>query len=151
MSRLWRHCTTLQKSNRKFWIKTKVSLTIWTLGGTFAHGAIQSDLQVEVVQVRGCLQVNVPPRVPPVGTDQRRRVRNRFPQRKPLEDSEQERQHSVPHPDSSVYVHHGAKSMLPPPRATGSLLMLCCPKLWRQFLFKAPRVPLLLTSFAWKK
>lgn len=35
-----------------------------------------------------------------------------------------------------------------PARAAGSFQMLCCPKVGRQFLFKAPQVPLLLTSFA---
>lgn len=36
-------------------------------------------------------------------------------------------------------------------RTAGSFQMLCCRTVWRQFLFKAPRVPLLLTSFGLKK
>lgn len=120
-------------------------LTVWTPGRSFAHSAIQPDLQVEVVQVRGRLQVNVSPWVPPVGANQRRGVRSRLPEREALEDGEQQRQHGVPHPKSPVYVHHGA---LFPLRAAASFQMLCCPKVWRQFLFKAHRVPLLLTSLA---
>lgn len=52
--------------------------------------------------------MDISPRVPPVGSNQRRRVRGRFPERKPLEDGEEERQHRVPHPQSPVDVHPGA-------------------------------------------
>lgn len=85
-------------------------LTVGAPGRGFAHGAVQADLQVEVVQVRGRLQVDVPPRVPPVGANQRRRVRSRLAEVEALEDGEQQRQQGVPHPESPVYVHHGAKS-----------------------------------------
>lgn len=85
-------------------------LTVGAPGRGFAHGAVQADLQVEVVQVRGRLQVDVPPRVPPVGANQRRRVRSCLAEVEALEDGEQQRQHGVSHPESPVYVHHGAKS-----------------------------------------
>lgn len=35
--------------------------------------------------------------------------------------------------------------------AAWSFQMLCWPKVWRRSLFKGPWMPLLLTSFAWKK
>lgn len=80
-------------------------LTVWSPGCAFAHGSIQSDLQVEVAHICGCLKVNVPPRAPPVGANQGRRVGSRFSQRASLEKGEQERQQGVLHPDPSVYVH----------------------------------------------
>lgn len=54
--------------------------------------------------------MDVPPRVPPVGANQRRRVRSRLAEVEALEDGEQQRQQGVSHPESPVYVHHGAKS-----------------------------------------
>lgn len=41
---------------------------------SFADVSCRADLQVEVVQVRSCLKVDEPPRVPPVGAQQRRRI-----------------------------------------------------------------------------
>lgn len=83
-------------------------LTVGTPGRGFAHGAIQADLQIKVVQVRRRLQVDVPPRVPPVGANQRRWVRSRLAKVEALEDGEQQGQHGLSHPESPVYVHHGA-------------------------------------------
>ena len=64
--------------------------------------------------------MDVSPRVPPVGADQRGRVRGRFPERKSLEDKEQERQHCVPHPKSPVDVHPGALNRCFPLRAAAA-------------------------------
>lgn len=83
--------------------------TVGAPGCGFAHGAIQADLQVKVAQVCGRLQVDVPPRVPPVGANQRRWVRSRVAEVEALEDGEQQGQQGVLHPESPVYVHHGAK------------------------------------------
>lgn len=64
-----------------------------------------------------------------------------------LEDGEQQGQQGVPHPESPVNVHRGAKKKQRVPAATSQ--MLCCPGVWEEFLFKAGRPPLLLTSSAW--
>lgn len=53
--------------------------------------------------------MDVSPRISPVGSDQRGWIRGRFSERKPLEESEQECQQSVPRPQSLVDVHPGAK------------------------------------------
>lgn len=51
--------------------------------------------------------MNVSPRVPPVGSDQWRRVRGCVPDGKTMQDGEEEHQHGVPHSWSFGDVHPG--------------------------------------------
>lgn len=77
--------------------------------------------------------MDVSPRVPPVGSSQRGRVRRGFPDGKTLQDGEEERQHGVLHPRSLADVH-----------PAGFHWELCCAKVCRLHLFKPLGAPLLL-------
>lgn len=97
----------------------------------------------------GCISSGSPSWIRPVGMDSGPLLREETPGR-------WRARAPAPCPAPPVCCWRSSWSKKPrrfPLRAAGKAFsqMLCCPGVWRQFLFKAPRVPLLLTSFELKK
>jgi len=101
-----------QKSHTK---RTTSVPTVWTPERGLAHVSAGRDLQVEVAEVAGGLEVHVAPRVAPARAQQRRGVGRAPGQPEPLEQHRQEeRQRGVHHLGPLVYVHPPAATTTDP-------------------------------------